>query len=307
MKTMKRWQTCFAATVMLVGGSVVVAQQTPAMASAGELFNQSKWEEAAAAYRAITVKEPKNGAAWQNLGECLLQEHHHEEALAAFQQAIAAGFRPVLNQVNVARVYGDAKDRAKAVTELQKVIDSGNGGRMRPVVLSSSEFAQWMGDAEFQKLVEKMAPCRSPEYRQFDFWVGDWDVHAPNGPSVGHNVVTLEQDGCLLVEHWTASSGGQTGTSFNYYDVRDKKWHQLYLDNSGNAAAFPAMAGNLAEGKMVLLTDEKQVPASRWTWYVLGSGRVRQMAEQSSDGQKTWNIVWDSVYEKVEAAAPSSK
>ena len=58
---------------------------------------------------------------------------------------------------------------------------------------------------------------------------------------------------------------------------------------------------------MVLLTDEKQVPASRWTWYVLGPGRVRQMAEQSSDGQKTWNIVWDSVYEKVEAAAPSSK
>jgi hypothetical protein len=307
MKTMKRWRTCFAATVLLLGGRVALAQQTPAMASAGEIFNQSKWEEAAAAYTAITAKDPKNGAAWQNLGECLLQEHKHKEAVAAFEQAIAAGFRPVLNQVNVARVYGDAKDRAKALVELQKVIDSGNGGRMRPVVLSSSEFAQWKDDAEFQKLVKEMAPCRSQEYRQFDFWVGDWDVHTPNGPSVGHNVVTLEQDGCLLVEHWTASSGGQTGTSFNYYDVRDKKWHQLYLDNSGNAGAFPAMAGNLAEGKMVLLTDEKQVPASRWTWYVLGPGRVRQMAEQSSDGQKTWNIVWDSVYEKVGAGAPSSK
>jgi hypothetical protein len=305
MKTMKRWQTWFAATVM--GGSVIAAQQTPTMASAAELFNQSKWDEAAAAYSAITGKEAKNGAAWQNLGECFLQEHKHKEAVAAFEQAIAEGFRPVLNQVNVARVYGDAKDRAKALTELQKVIDSGNGGRMRPVVLSSIEFAQWKDDSEFQKLVEKMAPCRSPEYRQFDFWVGDWDVRAPNGPSAGHNVVTLEQDGCLLVEHWTASSGGQTGTSFNYYDVRDKKWHQLYLDNSGNAAAFPAMAGNLVEEKMVLLTDEKQIPVSRWTWYVLGPGRVRQMAEQSSDGQKTWNIVWDSVYAKVEAGAPSSK
>ena len=307
MKTMKRWQTCFAATVMIVSGSVVAAQQTPTMASAGELFNQSNWEEAAAAYRTITVKEPKNGAAWQNLGECLLQEHKHKEAVSAFKHAIAAGFRPVLNQVNVARVYGDAKDHAKALVELQKVIDSGNGGRIRPVVLSSTEFAQWKDDAEFQKLVEKMAPCRSPEYRQFDFWVGHWDVRAPNGPSVGHNVVTLEQDGCLLVEHWTASSGGQTGTSFNYYDVRDKKWHQLYLDNSGNAGAFPAMAGNLVDGKMVLRTDEKQMPVSRWTWYVLGPGKVRQMAEQSSDGQKTWNIVWDSVYAKAEAGASPSK
>jgi hypothetical protein len=304
---MKRWKTCFAVMVMVVSGSVVDAQQTPTMASAGELFNQSKWEEAAAAYRAITAKEPKNGAAWQNLGECLLQEHKHRDAVAAFEHAIAAGFRPVLNQVNVARVYGDAKNRAKALAELQKAIDSGNGGRIRPVVLSSMEFAQWKDDAEFQKLVEKMAPCRSPEYRQFDFWVGDWDVSAPNGPSVGHNVVKLEQDGCLLVEHWTASSGGQTGTSFNYYDVRDKRWHQLYIDNSGDAGAFPAMAGNLVDGKMVLLTDEKQTPVSRWTWYVLEPGKVRQMAEQSSDGQKTWNIVWDSVYAKGEAGAFASK
>ena len=43
MKTMTRWQTCFAAMAMVVSGSVVVAQQTPTMASAGELFNQSKW------------------------------------------------------------------------------------------------------------------------------------------------------------------------------------------------------------------------------------------------------------------------
>lgn len=175
------------------------------------------------------------------------------------------------------------------------------------LVLLPLEFAQGQDDAAFQAPVEKQAPCRSPEYRQFDFWVGDWDVRAPNGASVGHNMVTLEQDGCLLVEHWTAKDGGQTGTSFNYYDIRDKKWHQLYLDNSGNAGAFPAMAGNLIAGKMVLLTDEKQSPLFRWTWYALGPGKVRQMAEKSSDGQKRWNIVWDSVYLKVEAGVSAPK
>jgi hypothetical protein len=110
----------------------------------------------------------------------------------------------------------------------------------------------------------------------------------------------------LLVEHWTASKGGQTGTSFNYYDVRDKKWHQLYLDNSGNAGAFPAMAGNFADGKMVLIADDKQTLVSRWTWYMVEPGKVRQMAEQSSDGQRTWNVVWDSVYVKVDGAASTS-
>lgn len=154
---------------------------------------------------------------------------------------------------------------------------------------------------------QKKTGCQSPEYRQFDFWAGDWDVHSPDGPSVGHNLVTVEQDGCLLIEHWKSSAGGETGTSFNYYDVRDKKWHQLYLDNSGNAGAFPAMGGKLVDGKMVLISDEKQSPVFRWTWYVLGPDKVRQMAEQSDDAQKTWKIIWDSVYVKSGTSAPKAK
>jgi hypothetical protein len=139
-------------------------------------------------------------------------------------------------------------------------------------------------------------PCDAPEYRQFDFWIGDWQVHDPAGQVVGINKVTREQDGCLLVEHWSSKKGRETGTSFNYYDIRDKKWHQLYLDNSGNAGAFPAMAGQLEDGKMVLISDEKTSPVFRWTWYVTSPGHVRQMAESSSDYQKTWKTVWDSTY-----------
>lgn len=158
-----------------------------------------------------------------------------------------------------------------------------------------------------QTASQKSAACEAPQYRQFDFWAGDWEVHAPDGTVAGHNRVTIEQGGCLLVEHWTSANGHETGTSFNYYDVRDKKWHQLYIDNSGNAGAFPAMAGNLADGKMVLLTDEQKKPVWRWSWYVLEPGKVRQMAEQSSDGGQTWKIGWDSVYVKVESAAPPAK
>jgi hypothetical protein len=27
-----------------------------------------------------------------------------------------------------------------------------------------------------QQLSQGVAPCAAPEYRQFDFWLGDWDV-----------------------------------------------------------------------------------------------------------------------------------
>ncbi|MFI5183972.1 MAG: hypothetical protein ACHQNV_06220, partial [Vicinamibacteria bacterium] len=34
-------------------------------------------------------------------------------------------------------------------------------------------------------------PCSASEYRQFDFWLGDWDVYE-NGKAAGTNRVTRE-------------------------------------------------------------------------------------------------------------------
>jgi hypothetical protein len=141
--------------------------------------------------------------------------------------------------------------------------------------------------------------CSQDLYRQFDFWIGKWEVKSPDGKTVGWNEVTRELDGCLLVEHWKSAGGKSLGSSFNYYDIRDQLWHQLYLDNSGDAGAFPAMTGYFLNGKMVLLTDPKVKPLDRWTWYQISLGRVRQMAERSEDGGKTWATIWDSTYEAV--------
>lgn len=148
----------------------------------------------------------------------------------------------------------------------------------------------------FQKIKESFQPCRAPEFRQFDFWVGDWEVQNPVGQTIGDNQVTLEQNGCLLVEHWKSGLGVETGSSFNYYDSFDRQWHQNYIPNSGIAHA--PMAGGLRDGRMVLLAEPRNGVQERWTWYVLAPGKVRQMAEQTADGGKTWAVVWDSVYVK---------
>jgi|SRR5579862_820612 len=141
------------------------------------------------------------------------------------------------------------------------------------------------------------ASCQAPEYHQFDFWLGDWEVQNPSGKMVGHNLVTRELDGCLIVEHWNDAANKNLGSSFNYFDTRDKKWHQLYISNSGNAGDFPAMAGEFHDGKMQLTTDSHDGPVSRWTWYVVSPGHVRQMAEQIQP-DKSWKITWDSIYVK---------
>ena len=68
--------------------------------------------------------------------------------------------------------------------------------------------------------VSKPPPCAGAEHRQFDFWLGDWEVSDPAGKRVGHNRIEAAHGGCALIEHWT-SVAGVTGTSVNLYD-RDR-------------------------------------------------------------------------------------
>src|SRR5512138_297492 len=91
-------------------------------------------------------------------------------------------------------------------------------------------------------------PCATAEHRQFDFWLGEWNVVNAKGQTAGTNAITLEQDGCVLHEHWTGAKGG-TGQSFNVYDATDKRWHQIWVDNSGSLLQ---LQGGLVDGRMVL-------------------------------------------------------
>lgn len=276
--------------------SHAAGQQATTMQAADELFAQSKWEQAALAYVEIAAKEPLNGQAWQNLGECYLRLSKFDESRHAFSSAVEHNFRPLLNKVNIARAHAAAGETTQAISVLNEVAATGKASGLRGYVAGASELQKLAALPAYQQVLQSLRPCQAAEFHSFDFWVGDWAVQNPAGQRVGDNRVTREQEGCLLVEHWKSARGVETGTSFNYYDINDKKWHQLYISNSDNAGAFPPMAGNLIDNKMVLVSDQKVSPVFRWTWYVISPGKVRQMAEQSSDGQKTWQIVWDSVY-----------
>ena len=72
--------------------------------------------------------------------------------------------------------------------------------------------------------------CTAPEHRQFDFWIGEWEVFAgPQGDRpVGSNRIERSENGCWLVEHWRGASGNH-GTSTNAWDAQYSVWRQFWI------------------------------------------------------------------------------
>jgi hypothetical protein len=137
--------------------------------------------------------------------------------------------------------------------------------------------------------------CDAPEYRQFDFWVGDWQVTI-GGQPVGTNLVTLEEDGCLIHEHWKGARGG-TGQSFNFYDRQDGRWHQVWVSSRG---AVLNLSGTYQDGRLEYTGTQASAPGGppvqqRLTFTKNPDGTVRQLWETSPDG-KTWTTTFDGRY-----------
>jgi hypothetical protein len=144
----------------------------------------------------------------------------------------------------------------------------------------------------------KPPPCAAAEHRQFDFWLGRWEVRDPSGKIVGHNRIEAAHGGCALIENWT-SVAGVTGTSVNIYDRDRRRWHQTWVDSGGGLLQLD---GYRADGAMVLAGDAFDADApgksarQRITWTPMAGGRVRQLWESSTDGGKTWSVAFDGLY-----------
>ena len=143
--------------------------------------------------------------------------------------------------------------------------------------------------------------CDAAEHRQFDFWVGEWEVRDPSGQVVGTNSITRSYDGCLLVERWEGARGS-AGTSQNFFHRGDGRWHQNWIDS--RAAGPLWLAGGLDHRGAMVMTDAdpSASPLNRITWSPNPDGTVRQHWEQSTDSGATWATVFDGLYARRSAA-----
>ena len=149
--------------------------------------------------------------------------------------------------------------------------------------------------------------CTGPEHRQFDFWVGYWDVYQTGKDRlVARSLIEKLYAGCAIRENWMPLSG-TPGGSLNNYLREDKRWHQTWLDSSNSRAEF---AGGLVGSKMVLLgfwrgfNGPGQDGWVRMTYTPNPDGSVRQFGEASTDHGLTWQTSFDFTYKKSTAPAP---
>jgi hypothetical protein len=146
--------------------------------------------------------------------------------------------------------------------------------------------------------------CTAPEHRQFDFWVGRWDVY-PTGTQrlVAHSLIERLYADCVIRESWMPIRGGG-GSSLNTWRPGERHWRQLWADSTNSWIEF---SGGLEGPAMVLTASTPAANGSpsltRMTYTTNPDGSVRQAGTVSSDGGQTWQPSFDFTY--VRAAGSS--
>jgi hypothetical protein len=142
--------------------------------------------------------------------------------------------------------------------------------------------------------------CPGPEYKQFRFWIGEWDVtQTKDGKPAGDSKIELLDKGCVIFENWTSKSGG-SGHSLNVYDQADAKWHQTWIDATGDQVHYiGTWTGTKMEFRAEdISTPQKQRVFMTMTFEPRPDGTIRQSGTLSTDGGKTFAPSFDLIYTK---------
>ena len=111
-------------------------------------------------------------------------------ACAAVAHAQQSSQQQPPNQVTLAQAREHAKAGrvAEAIAALERVTPPAPG--VLNQLRTSDDFKALRDNPQFQAIVDKLMPCASAEHKQFDFWVGDWDVRSAAGQVLGHNRIS---------------------------------------------------------------------------------------------------------------------
>ena len=257
----------------------------------------------AAEFSSFEQAANENAQDWFQLAQDARELDELELAGKSLDKASEYGLSPVRIGIEKARILVAGNDQEGATTELQDVFAA---GFTSVGVLTSDPLINSMaGRKDYDELVSQMSvqafPCAHQEgFRDFDFWIGEWDVHLANGTQAGSNDIKSIERGCALTEHWTGASGG-TGMSINYLDKSSGKWVQVW--NAANGAQINIRGGltddgMLLEGYIHYVSNGTTAPF-RGLWTLLPDGRVRQNFEQSNDNGKTWVPWFEAFYTRT--------
>ena len=134
--------------------------------------------------------------------------------------------------------------------------------------------------------------CTTPEFRQFDFWLGEWEMRdRASGTVLGRAKVEKLSNGCMMREEWI-SSGGASGSNLSSYHAPEKGWQ---MASAFANAPLLISQGQFSNGQLVFVGQAQQWMV-RIVWAATDDpSRVKQTWENSSDGGKTWTMTFDAI------------
>src|SRR4051812_1628318 len=165
-----------------------------------ELARDGQWANALKAYQAVLQDHPDSGAGWFKAGIAFGRLGRENEAIDSFKHAIEHHFQAPGAMVRIAAANARKGETKEALAWLDRAAQAGFA--YPGIVRNDPALTKLNGAPEFQKAVEQMEisgkPCsHRPEFRQFDFWIGQWDVEM-GGQKAGANRIDKSLDGCLL-------------------------------------------------------------------------------------------------------------
>jgi len=269
---------------------------------ANEYFEAGNWPQVVISYQSIAKREPQNSNARMRAGIGLLNQTKTQVAITQLEEAVALGANP-MPLFYLSTAYAQSNQPDKCFETLEKSL--ANGFTALTLFETDVNLARVKSNPRYETLHERLLrgvyPCRySEQSRQFDFWIGEWDVKSPTGQPAGKSKIELLLGECVIYENWTsAAPQNYAGKSFNLYNSGTGKWMQTWVDDKGAVIEF--IDGEYKDNKMVFVTQpDNQNQGTRLTFFNLDKNNVRQLFEVTSDAGKTWTTTTDLLYHRVQ-------
>lgn len=161
--------------------------------------------------------------------------------------------------------------------------------------------------------------CDRPEAREFDFWIGEWDVHnrhrAQGSDTTWYETGTASDrvyaavGGCAIVEHWYGklSFDEIVGFSMRTFDPATEQWTLILLWPGRNRPVFGTLEGGFRHHRGEFFTQaadaEGQPVLSRFTFSDIQRDALRWDAAVSHDSGLTWRDTWIMEFTRRDSAA----
>jgi hypothetical protein len=294
------------ATFLMFASVICFAQTTITpedRQKANAFYTAKDWPNAIIAYKKIADAEPQNWNALTRLGSSLTASGNAKEAIKPLEEAVKIGNNGQ-SMYYLASAYAANHQTEVAFQWLEKATTNGFG--LLGVFDEDKGFTALKSDARYDKgregILRIVSPCRYAEKsRQFDFWVGEWDVTNPLGQPAGKSKIEAMLSDCVIFENWTSAPPAlYAGKSINLFNANTQRWMQTWFDDKGGVIEF--LNGEYKDNKMTFATrpdPKNNNQITRLTFHNMGADLVRQQFETSADDGKTWKTTIDLTYHRV--------